>query len=163
MSLASLQEKQNVWSSSHEELGLTADQLQTEQKWLQIFNDTSDELNWEKWQDYWTNDAFLVFGHKVRIEGKQALDQHFSHYLKLFKTTKHEITRHTFDLNRGLIYQTANVTSVINGDPEAKAIIAPILMVIHKQAGEDKIRGLEMYGDLSQVEDKIKEVLTKAG
>ncbi|KAG8744974.1 hypothetical protein FRC10_009082 [Ceratobasidium sp. 414] len=80
----------------------------------------------------------------------------------MFKSTKHEVTRHSFDLARGLIYQAANVTSVINGDPEAKAIVTPVLMVIHRQVGEPKIRGMEMYGDLSQVEETLKEVIARS-
>ncbi|KAG8753063.1 hypothetical protein FRC12_011680 [Ceratobasidium sp. 428] len=161
MSLASLQQKNTVWSSPQEETGLSADQLPTEQLWLREFNDISDELDWGKWQEFWADDAFFVYGHKVRIEGKQALDEHFNQTLKMFETNKHDITRHSFDPSRGLIYQTANVTSVINGDPEAKSMVTPVMMIIHKKPGEAELRGLEMYGDFSQVEDKIKEVMAK--
>ncbi|KAG8718730.1 hypothetical protein FRC08_004534 [Ceratobasidium sp. 394] len=177
MSLASLEQKNTVWSSSHEGFGLTADQLQSEQKWIQSFNDTSDELNWDKWRSFWADgklrwlalahiltaspDAFFVFGHKVRIEGKAGLTQHFNRYLQMFKSTKHEVTRHSFDHARGLIYQTANVTSIINGDPEAKPIVTPMLMIIHRQVGESKIHSMEMYGDFSQVEDALKDVLAR--
>ncbi|KAG8762402.1 hypothetical protein FRC12_009059 [Ceratobasidium sp. 428] len=161
MSLASLQQKNTVWSSPQEETGLSADQLPTEQLWLREFNDISDELNWGKWQEFWADDAFFVFGHKVRIEGKQDLDQHFNQYNKMFEASKHDITRHSFDPVRGLIYQTANVTSVIRGDPEAKSIVTPVMMIIHKKPGEAELRGLEIYGDFSQVEDKIKEVMAK--
>ncbi|KAG9104251.1 hypothetical protein FRC06_004235 [Ceratobasidium sp. 370] len=128
----------------------------------QTAKDVADELARLKRLIHSGPDAFLVFGHKVRIEGKPALTQHFNRYLKMFKSTKHEVTRHSFDHARGLIYQTANVTSVINGDPEAKAIVTPILTILHKQAGEPKIRGMEMYGDLTQVEDALKDVMTRA-
>ncbi|QRV73928.1 SnoaL-like domain protein [Ceratobasidium sp. AG-Ba] len=159
MPLASLEQNRTVWSLSPEELGLSPGELDVEQKWIQRFNDVADELNWSKWQEYWADDAFLVFGHKVRIEGREALTRHFDTYLKLFKSSRHELTRHSFDLTQGLIYQTAKVTSIINGDPTAKPIATPIITIIHKRVGESKLRGLEMYGDLSEVEDAIKQVM----
>ncbi|KAG9128551.1 hypothetical protein FRC07_003440 [Ceratobasidium sp. 392] len=162
MSLATLEQPHTVWNSSPEELGLTADQLQAEQKWIKAFNETGDELNWDKWQEYWTDDAFLVWSTKIHIEGKPALTQHFNTNLKLFKSAQHEVTRHSYDHAQGLLHQTAKLFRVINGDPEGKTIITSALIVIHKKVGEPKIRGMEVFGDMSEVEATIKAVLSKS-
>ncbi|KAG9128552.1 hypothetical protein FRC07_003441 [Ceratobasidium sp. 392] len=161
MSLASLEQPHTVWNSSPEELGLTADQLQAEQKWIKTFNETGDELNWDKWQDYWSDDAFLVFSTKIRIEGKPALAQHFTTSIKLFKSAKHEVIRHSYDHARGLLYQKANLIQVVNGDPEGKAISTPVLTVFHRKVGESQVHGMEFYGDMTQLDDTIKAVLGK--
>ncbi|KAG9128550.1 hypothetical protein FRC07_003439 [Ceratobasidium sp. 392] len=151
-----------IWNSSPEELGLTADQLRDEQKWIKAFNEAGDELSWDKWQDYWEDDAFLVIGNKFRLEGKPALAQHFNAGFKFFKSAKHEVVRHSYDLPRGLLYQTMKLYKVLHGDPENKNIVTPSLSVIHRKIGEPKIRGVEAYEDLSEYEAAIKAVLSKS-
>ncbi|KAG8762397.1 hypothetical protein FRC12_009054, partial [Ceratobasidium sp. 428] len=153
MSLASLQKK-TVWNSSPEEFGLTAEQFQAEQKWLKVFNDTGDELNWEKWKEFWENDAFITWD-KLRIQGMPALDKHFDTVTELFQSCKTEVTGHTFDVPQGLIYQKADLIRVVNGDPEAKLINTPSMSIIHKKLGEQKIRGMEFFGDMSPITEAI--------
>lgn len=55
-----------------------------------------------------------------------------------------------------------SVTSTINGGEQGRSTTVPIVMIIHKGIGEQQIRGLEMYGDMSPVEDTLKEVAMKA-
>ncbi|KAG8700257.1 hypothetical protein FRC09_006073 [Ceratobasidium sp. 395] len=141
MSIAALQGK-TVWNSTPEELGLTADQLQAEQKWLKDFNESGDKLNWEAWKDFWTDDAFFTWGHKVRVEGKSAMSEHFGKVLPPFESPgSHE---------------------AIRGDPEAKTYTTPTMIIIHKKIGESKLSGMEAYSDMSEVQEKLKAVFSKA-
>ncbi|KAG8762398.1 hypothetical protein FRC12_009055 [Ceratobasidium sp. 428] len=117
MSTAALQGK-TIWNSSPEELGLTADQLQAEQKWLKEFNEAGDQLNWEVWQKFWKDDAFSTWSH-IRLEGKPAMADYFEHHLKWFKKPcTHKVTRQSFDVKQGLLYQTLDITRAIDGDPD---------------------------------------------
>ncbi|KAG8751424.1 hypothetical protein FRC12_012451 [Ceratobasidium sp. 428] len=162
MSLVSLHKK-TVWNSSPEELGLTADQLQTEQKWIKAFNEACDALSWEKWQVFWADDAFLKWGHRLYVEGMPALTEHLdSHMIKSFQSFKTEVTCHSFDVSHSLIYQKADLARVVKGDPEAQEILTPVMMVIHKKPGESKMRGLEVFGDMTPLEEKIKAVMGKS-
>ncbi|KAG8753064.1 hypothetical protein FRC12_011681 [Ceratobasidium sp. 428] len=161
MSIAALQGK-TVWNSTPEELGLTADQLQAEQKWLKDFNETGDQLNWETWKDFWKDDAFFIWGHQVRVEGKSDLAKHFE-VLKAFKSPgSHKVTRQSFDVKQGLIYQTADVIREIHGDPQAKTYTTPTMIIIHKKIGESKLSGMEAYSDASEVSETLKTIFAKA-
>ncbi|KAG8697456.1 hypothetical protein FRC09_007859 [Ceratobasidium sp. 395] len=162
MSIAALQGK-TVWNSTPEELGLTADQLQAEQKWLKDFNEAGDQLDWEVWKDFWTDDGFFIWGHKVRVEGKSAMADHFGKVLPPFeKPGSHTVTRHSFDVKQGLIYQTVDITRAIRGDPKAKTYTTPTMIIIHKKIGESKLSGMEAYSDMSEVQETLKAVLSKA-
>ncbi|KAG8697459.1 hypothetical protein FRC09_007862 [Ceratobasidium sp. 395] len=160
MSLASLQKK-TVWNSSSEDFGLTADQFQAEQKWLKAFNDTGDELDWGKWKEFWADDAFLTWDDKLRIKGMPALDKHFEMATGLFESYEIKVTTHSFDVPQGLIYQKADLIRVVKGDPEAKSINTPTMTIIHKRPGEQKLHGMEVFGDMSQITETIQAVMGK--
>ncbi|KAG8762400.1 hypothetical protein FRC12_009057 [Ceratobasidium sp. 428] len=162
MSPAALQGK-TVWNSSPEELGLTVDHLQAEQKWLKDFNEAADQADWEAWKDFWTDDAFFTWGHKVRVEGKPALTEHFGRVLPPFeKPGTHKVTRQSFDVKQGLIHQTVDIIRAIRGDPQAKTYTIPTVLIIHKKIGESKTSGMEAYSDMSEILETIKVVSAKA-
>ncbi|KAG8762399.1 hypothetical protein FRC12_009056 [Ceratobasidium sp. 428] len=161
MSLAALQGK-TVWNSTPEELGLTADQLQAEQKWLKDFNEAGEQLTWEAWEGFWKDDAFATWSH-TRVEGKAALAKYFGEILKPFMSPgSANVTRQSFDVRQGLIYQTLDITRVIDGDPEAKTYITPTSTIIHKKIGESKIIGMEAYFDMSEIQERLKTLSAKA-
>ncbi|KAG8700259.1 hypothetical protein FRC09_006075 [Ceratobasidium sp. 395] len=140
MSLAALQGK-TVWNSTPEELGLTADQLQAEQKWLKDFNEAGEQLTWEAWEGFWKDDAFATWSH-TRVEGKAALAKYFGEILKPF--------------------MSPGSAKVIDGDPEAKTYITPTSTIIHKKIGESKIIGMEAYFDMSEIQERLKTLSAKA-
>ncbi|KAG8697457.1 hypothetical protein FRC09_007860 [Ceratobasidium sp. 395] len=161
MSLAALQGK-TVWNSTPEELGLTADQLQAEQNWLKDFNEAGEQLTWEAWENFWKDDAFATWSH-VRVEGKSALAEYFGNILKPFKSPgSAKVTRQSFDVKQGLIYQTLDITRAIDGDPEAKTYTTPTSTIIHKKIGESKISGMEAYFDMSDIQERLKTLSAKA-
>ncbi|KAG8753067.1 hypothetical protein FRC12_011684 [Ceratobasidium sp. 428] len=163
ISIAALQGK-TVWNSTPEELGLTADQLQAEQQWLKDFNEGGDQLNWETWKDFqWKDDAFSTWSH-IRLEGKSAMADYFGNHLKPFKKPcTHKVSRQSFDVKQGLIYQTLDITRAIDGDPDpTKTYTTPTLLIIHKKIGESKISGMEAYLDMSEIQETLKALSAKA-
>ncbi|KAG8706383.1 hypothetical protein FRC08_001108 [Ceratobasidium sp. 394] len=149
---------QTIWSSSPTDLGLTQEQWDFEQKWLKEFNDATDGLDWEQWKDFWHEDSFFKFCSSTRVEGKVAIAKYFKEYFLGYKSMKHEATRHSFDVPRGIIYQSLIVSSVVKGDSGDRALTVQGVNLIYKPVGESQIRGLEVYADVSPIADWIKEV-----
>lgn len=55
-----------IWSTTPTDLGLTETQWQKEQMWIQQFTDVTDELDWDKWQHYWTEGRLSHFLRELR-------------------------------------------------------------------------------------------------
>ncbi|QRV85465.1 SnoaL-like domain protein [Ceratobasidium sp. AG-Ba] len=149
---------QTIWGSSPAQLGLTEDQWEFEQRWLKNFNESSDALDWEEWKRYWCEDGFFKFCSLPKIEGKVELEKYFVEYFKGYKQLKHNATRHSFDVSKGIIYQSLTVSSIIQGDEEDKVIFTEGITVIHKHLGESQVHGLEVHADISQLMARINEV-----
>ncbi|KAF8604426.1 hypothetical protein BDV93DRAFT_522541 [Ceratobasidium sp. AG-I] len=143
--------------------GLTEEQLQAELAWLKEFNQASDSLDWNRWQEFWADDSFLLFGNTPKIEGKSAITQYFKEQLGYLDLMQHVILRHSFDLPLGLIYQTALVTYQIKGDPKGRQVEVPGIAVLHKQVGSDRITGFETYIDKEPLATIISEILGPSG
>ncbi|KAG8768036.1 hypothetical protein FRC12_005865 [Ceratobasidium sp. 428] len=148
---------QTIWASSPAELGLTKEQWEFEQKWLKDFNDATDTIDWEQWKHFWHEgldlDAFFNFCGSSRIEGKMALGKYFKKYFMGYKQMEHKPTRHSFDVSRGIIYQSLIVSSIVKGDKGDRSIDIQGITLIHKRVGESQTRGLEVYADVSPLAD----------
>ena len=139
--------------------GLSAEQLLSEQAWLNEFNQAADSLNWLKWEKFWSDDAFLQFGNEPKFIGKSSIADYFSGQLGVLELMHHEIRRHSIDVPSGLIYQTARVTYRIKGDTKARIIEVPGIAVIHKKMGSNVVTGFETYIDKEPISAVVKEVL----
>ncbi|CAE6431979.1 unnamed protein product [Rhizoctonia solani] len=139
--------------------GLTEDQLQAERAWVDEFNQAGDSLDWSKWETWWAPDAFLQFANEPRIEGRDAISKFFEPQFAVLELMHHEITRLSFDVPLGLIYQTVVVTYKVKGDPQGRTIQVPGLAALHKRPGENVLRGVEAYVDKAPIEGVVKEVL----
>jgi hypothetical protein len=71
------------------------------------------------------------------------------------------VTRHSFDIAWGLIYQLLVVHSLPKGGNGDRALAIPGITVIHKHIGESKIRGIEVHADLSLIAGAIQEAASK--
>jgi hypothetical protein len=72
-------------------------------------------------------------------------------------------TRCSFDSVCGIIYQTALVAYQVKGDEQGRTVTIPALAAIHKRAGDEKITGLEVYGDATPMKEIVKEVMSSRG
>ncbi|CAE7111089.1 unnamed protein product [Rhizoctonia solani] len=140
--------------------GLTEEQIQVERAWLAGFVQAVDTLDWSKWEGWWAQDGFIQFGNSPRVQGKEAIAVFHKQAFGAFEYLHHEITRCTFDVALGLIYQTTTLTVRIKGDPEKRTIRVPGLGVIHKKVGEIQTTGNEVYIDTSPVMSVVQEVLS---
>ncbi|KAG8743222.1 hypothetical protein FRC10_000223 [Ceratobasidium sp. 414] len=120
--------------------------LVKEEDWLLRFTEAMDSLDLDRWSTFWTDDVFCQFGNAPRQEGKAAMIKFFEPQLKLVD----RIT-HTF---------TALVTYEVKGDQQGRKITVPALAVIHKRQGEEKISGLETYGDTTTMKEVVEEVMS---
>ncbi|CAE6398429.1 unnamed protein product [Rhizoctonia solani] len=139
--------------------GLAQDQIQAEQAWLKEFLQDADSLNWSIWGKWWADDAFLQFGNTPRMEGKESIQKYMEPQFSVLEFVHHEVSRISFDVPLGLIYQTVVVTYKVKGDPQGRSIQVPGFSVLHKQVGENLLKGLEVYSDGGPVEAVVKEVL----
>ncbi|KAG8713861.1 hypothetical protein FRC11_010708 [Ceratobasidium sp. 423] len=139
--------------------GLTQDQIQSELAWIDQFNQAGDSLDWSKWEKWWAPDAFMQFANEPRIEGREAISKYLEPQLAVLELMHHGITRLSFDEPLGLIYQSVVITYKIKGDPEGRTIQVPGLAALHKRAGEDVLRGIEVYVDKAPIEAVVKQVL----
>lgn len=74
----------------------------------------------------------------------------------------HSITRLVFVTSSGIIFQNANVTYQVKGDPLNRTITIPGMAAIHKKLNETRVTKVEAYinaaplvsvmGDLNQSE-----------
>ncbi|CCO29561.1 hypothetical protein BN14_03577 [Rhizoctonia solani AG-1 IB] len=143
--------------------GLTQDQIQAERIWLDRFMQDTDSLDWSRWGKWWADDAFIQFGNTPKIEGKESIQKYMEPQLGILELMYHEATRISFDVPLGLIYQTTIITYKVKGDLQGRSIQVPGLAVIHKQVGENVLKGFEVYIDREPVAAVVKEVLEGRG
>ncbi|CAE6468456.1 unnamed protein product [Rhizoctonia solani] len=139
--------------------GLTEDQVQAEQAWLEGYAKDTDSLNWFRWGGRWDKDAFFQYGNLPRCYGKEAIGQFYEQFTQTLESMHHIHTRSSFNLPLGLIYTTWAVSYKIKDDPKGRTIQVPALSVFHKRLGEDVAAGCEIYVDIGPVAAVIQEVL----
>ncbi|KAG9086108.1 hypothetical protein FRC07_013202, partial [Ceratobasidium sp. 392] len=66
----------------------------------------------------------------------------------------------SYDTTRGIIYQTALLTYEVKGDSQGRKITVFVLAVVHKQAEEEKVSGIEIYAESTLMKEGVKEVLS---
>ncbi|KAF8604428.1 hypothetical protein BDV93DRAFT_522544 [Ceratobasidium sp. AG-I] len=140
-------------------LALTETQVQEERAWLSNFNRALDSLDvLGRWAPFWAEDAFVQFSNLPRVENKPAVLADLARLFGYFQFVKHQTLRVSLDPANGLIYHTASVSMQVKGDPQERIFTVPSLTVLHKRVGEQVTTGMEVYIDISQATDVLKEL-----
>ncbi|CAE6468459.1 unnamed protein product [Rhizoctonia solani] len=140
--------------------GLTHDQLQAEQAWLEGYAKDVDSLDWSKWGERWDKDAFLQVGNLPKFQGKDAIGNFYKEaFINISDYVHHQYIRYSFDLPLGLIYTTGTVSFKIRDDKKGRTIQVQAIGVIHKRMGESVATGAELYFDNSPITTVLQEVM----
>ncbi|QRV95415.1 hypothetical protein RhiJN_23433 [Ceratobasidium sp. AG-Ba] len=137
--------------------GLTDKQVSAEVDWMERFIEAADSLDWAKWQNFWDDSAVLCLNN-TKIEGKAEIEKHFQQQLGPIGYMKHVITRLSFVVPPGLVYQSSNVAYKVRNDRLDRTIDVPAVAIIHKQTGAEALTKFEAYNDLSLLRSVVEEV-----